>query len=230
MNSIRDNHQRSKNAILLVIIVLVLQLVSIIPTIMQMVLVNKIFSGEQYTVEEVQLNGVLALIVNILVLVATITSGVFFILWFRRAYYNLEQKTFLTSYSNGWAAGAWFVPILNLFRPYQIMNELFTITPKVLKKNDIKTDFELEKSTIATWWTLWIITLVVGNVSSRMVLNAGSAKSFNIASIFDIISCLLFIPLSIITIKVIVNYTKYALYIKEVGNERHFDAFVDEHI
>jgi len=58
-------------------------------------------------------------------------SVITFIMWFRRAYFNLHQKVNHLSYSEGWAAGSWFVPIINLYRPYQIMKEIYIETKKL---------------------------------------------------------------------------------------------------
>ena len=47
-----------------------------------------------------------------------IASMVAFIMWFRRAYANLHRldNVVILNHTEGWAAGAWFVPILNLFQ------------------------------------------------------------------------------------------------------------------
>lgn len=56
---------------------------------------------------------------------ALITSIVMFLHWFRRAYYNLNVVTDECVYEDSWAVKAWFIPFLNLYRPYQMMKELF---------------------------------------------------------------------------------------------------------
>lgn len=48
-----------------------------------------------------------------------------FLPWFYRAYANLGRLGVARlRYGRGWAIGAWFVPILNLFRPKQIANDI----------------------------------------------------------------------------------------------------------
>lgn len=68
--------------------------------------------------------------INAIAIVIYVISCITFIQWFRRAYYNLGQIAKNLSYEEGWAAGSWFVPILNYFRPYQIMKELYKKTKK----------------------------------------------------------------------------------------------------
>ncbi len=58
-------------------------------------------------------------------------------MWFRRAYFNLHQKVSYLSHSEGWAAGSWFVPIVNLYRPYQIMKEIYVETKELFTKRGL---------------------------------------------------------------------------------------------
>ena len=53
---------------------------------------------------------------------ATITG---FLVWFHRAYTNLHSLGMEPlRLRAGWAVGGWFVPILNLVRPKQIMSDI----------------------------------------------------------------------------------------------------------
>jgi hypothetical protein len=99
-----------------------------------------------------------------------IVGGVLFVLWMRRAYYNLKALDLPTSYSDGWAVGAWLVPILNLVRPFQIMNELVRKPEQALLKGDLQETFHLKeggplrlqvlsKFVFAGWWGCWVINL-----------------------------------------------------------------------
>lgn len=54
-----------------------------------------------------------------------IAAGVF-IAWFFQAYKNLRRLGVQNMrFGNGWAIGSWFVPILSLFRPKQIANDIW---------------------------------------------------------------------------------------------------------
>lgn len=53
-------------------------------------------------------------------------SAIVFIGWFFQAYKNLRRLGVQNMrYGNGWAIGAWFVPILGLVRPKQIANDIW---------------------------------------------------------------------------------------------------------
>lgn len=99
-----------------------------------------------------------------------IASAVVFILWFRRAYANLERlenPQSILRYSEGWAAGAWFIPFMNLVRPYTIMKEIWNGTqtniPGKMEREGLK-----DASLVGWWWAAWITYNIISNVTSRM--------------------------------------------------------------
>lgn len=62
---------------------------------------------------------------NIQTLLLLIAAGVF-IAWFFQAYKNMRRLGVQNMrYGNGWAIGSWFVPILSLWRPKQIANDIW---------------------------------------------------------------------------------------------------------
>ena len=59
------------------------------------------------------------------IVVAYVLAAIAFIPWFHRAYSNLPRMGVADlRYAPGWAIGAWFIPIFNLFRPKQIANDI----------------------------------------------------------------------------------------------------------
>jgi hypothetical protein len=95
---------------------------------------------------------------------AYIASVIAFILWFRRAYYNLHQITPETmSLTEGWAAGAWFVPFLNLVRPFHIMKEIWQETHGL-----IGSERKDRSEIVGLWWALYLIGNIFLNITSKM--------------------------------------------------------------
>ncbi|HAH36789.1 MAG TPA: hypothetical protein DCL81_09790 [Algoriphagus sp.] len=92
---------------------------------------------------------------------------ILFIMWYRRAYFNLHQKFNYLQLSEGWAAGAWFVPILNLFRPYVIMKEMIEESGNYLKKTGVIVPTQANKI-IAPWWTFFLLAMILGRILWKM--------------------------------------------------------------
>jgi len=90
-----------------------------------------------------------------------IITGILFIFWFRRAYYNLNAAApEAASFTDGWAAGAWFVPFLNLVRPYQIMREIWTGTQSAVPHRSENRSASL----VGIWWALYLISGITAYV------------------------------------------------------------------
>lgn len=96
-----------------------------------------------------------------------IVGGITFVLWFRRAYFNLHQKLKTLEFGEGWAAGSWFVPFVNLVRPYKIMKELFTESSFWLKMKGVEGS-KSQEQLILPWWILWILTTVLGRIVDKL--------------------------------------------------------------
>lgn len=114
---LKNNKLRARNLIIIFSIIFILNIIAIISDLMQYSMLNSL---EGFTIEEAELNDLRQSIIGIIMFSVYVCCYILFILWFRRAYYNLHQVVKHLEHSEGWAAGAWFVPILNFFRPYHI--------------------------------------------------------------------------------------------------------------
>src|SRR5688572_9717366 len=78
--------------------------------------------------------GMRQLLISLLVLATAVVEFlgfvaaiVVFLVWMRRSYINLKALGVRgLEYSPGWAVGCWFIPFVNLVRPYTIMKEIWT--------------------------------------------------------------------------------------------------------
>ena len=173
---LKSNKLRARNSIILLAIIFILSVVSIISDLMQYALLN---SEIGFTVEEGEQNDLRQQIIAIFMVVAYVLSYTFFIMWFRRAYFNLHQKVNNLEFSEGWAAGAWFVPILNYIRPYQIIKELYVETENYLVKNKSNYTKTLNLSFIGIWWASWIIVSIFDRISYRLTANSETIEELS---------------------------------------------------
>jgi len=168
--------------------------------------------------EEVDMVDNISIAVNGIYLISLLLSGIFFIMWFRRAYYNLHQLQKGLRFTEGWAAGAWFVPILNWFRPYQIATDLYTNTENLLIANKLSESNPKIHSIKGWWWGLWVSGNIIGNISAQsteamVMFSAGTA----------ILSSLLFIGAGVLCLKVIDNYHTMEVRLKNIENVSQTD-------
>ncbi|MCT4639311.1 MAG: DUF4328 domain-containing protein [Bacteroidales bacterium] len=217
MNTLRPNADRAKNAIILIIMVLSIQVIEFFINIINYNLYSRIAEEGVYTMAETVNSDFLVAVISLLLFTVYITSTVVFLMWFRRAYYNLKHLGMRRAHDDGWAVAAWFVPIMNLFRPYQIMRELYETSDLYIKARDENhkpNDFIF----VGWWWALWIISIIYSRVSTKVYLKAETAEDYMNSATIDIIGIIVSVPLALCTIKVIKDYKKIEDKITEIYN------------
>jgi Domain of unknown function (DUF4328) len=153
--------------------------------------------------------------------VAYILCVVFFIMWFRRAYFNLHQlvPSSKLRYSEGWAAGAWFIPIFNLFGPYQIATDLFDKTESLLVESNLMAKERKFHTVKGWWWALWVFSAVISQIGSRMqdTLNMDTL----IMGVFiSILALVISIVCAYMAIKMIKNYSQMEELLKQLDSAK----------
>ena len=88
-----------------------------------------------------------------------LATGVAFLVWFWRAYRNLDALDLPRRYGTGWAIGGWFVPFLNFARPKQVADDIWA-SVNVSKYGEIG---ERGGSLLlGLWWGAWISASLLG--------------------------------------------------------------------
>ncbi len=219
MNPLKPNTQRAKIALTFIWLVLALEIVSLVSDYFQFVLLQNAAEGKHVSLDMANANDSRQQVIAILYLIVYIISGITFILWFRRAYFNLQAKKSGLSFTDGWAAGCWFVPVVNLYRPYQIMKEMFQKTDELLAKKYINDAEHLNTSTLGWWWALFLISGFIGRIVFRFSLNANTIDQLIESTLASMISSIVSIPLALITIKIIKDYSNIEPLMFEITDE-----------
>jgi len=207
-HALRPNNMRAKFVLFSIGIVLILDVISSISSGMQYNLLQTAENGGLITNEAATANDLRESVIGIIYFIAYLTSAIAFIMWFRRAYFNLHQKFDNLSFGEGWAAGSWFVPIVNLYRPYQIMQELYKKTKKHIDSLAHTGHINLSAKALGLWWGLWITNNVIGQVSYRISKYADTITELKTMTTFDLINCVIGIALAFVTLKVIKDYSR----------------------
>ncbi|WP_324671005.1 DUF4328 domain-containing protein [Hymenobacter sp. GOD-10R] len=127
----------------------------------------------------------------------TLAAVIYFFSWFRRAYANLQRAGCRTEHSNGWAIGAWFVPILNLFRPYSIMREIWDDTHRLAYGT------EPPRPLLGWWWASFLVMSIMSRVSNSLSDQDKTAQQLENAAIGDAIHSLFVVVFILLTIAII---------------------------
>jgi hypothetical protein len=93
-------------------------------------------------------------------LLAFLASAITFLWWFYRATSNAQRfADHPLEHGPGWAIGGFFVPFLNLVRPYQIARTIESIASNASQHSGI----------LGAWWAAFIIDNIAGNVEFRLI-------------------------------------------------------------
>lgn len=96
---------------------------------------------------------------SVVVLVAELACAAVFITWFYKAYRNLDRLK-AAQYRPGWAIGGWFVPFLNLWRPYQLARELAA--------GGAVQRLDRTRRIVVVWWITWAGSMLISRAASSM--------------------------------------------------------------
>lgn len=147
-----------------------ISLVAIFFTLAEIRLLQSIVDGAEISPSEADANDNRQGLVALVQLTAIIASVIAFCLWIHRAHRNLPSLgTLGLRFTPGWAVGWYFVPIMNLFRPYQVMREILQASHPASdgSRPDV---WKLAPVTplLALWWAAYIISGILGNISARL--------------------------------------------------------------
>lgn len=83
----------------------------------------------------------------------------------------------------GWAVGWYFIPIANLWKPYQAMKEIWQASTDPLDWGRQETP-----GLLPAWWAIWLISNVADQASFRLLDNASTIAEFKMAATVSIAS------------------------------------------
>jgi serine/threonine protein kinase len=99
-----------------------------------------------------------------------VTAGLW-LAWFRRAYLNLPALgARRLRYRPWWAVGAWLLPVFSLFRPKQILNDVWRASDPALPADQADTWRRRPVAELLGWWWLaFLASILVRSVTTEAV-------------------------------------------------------------
>jgi hypothetical protein len=126
-------------------------------------------------------------------------SAVLWLVWFHRAYRNVESFGSISMrFGSGWAVGAWFVPILNWFRPKQIANDIWRGTDPQPPPGWVQPPVA---PLVHWWWAAWLVGILLGNLSFRLITDARTLDAERAAVAVDIIAGISYVVTGLLALR-----------------------------
>ena len=199
--------------ILLLKATILISLVAAISSMLQVKLINDMTTGnfDNSTIEDqANINDLRQQLIGIIQFSLFIITGIVFLRWIY--FSNSNSRSLGASgmqFTPGWSIGYYFVPYLNLYKPYIAMKEIWKTSKDPKNWEMIKTP-----SLFPQWWTLWIISSISANISFRLSMRAEELNELFVSSSVTLASDLVGIPLALIAIKLVGS-------IFNMQNEKH---------
>jgi hypothetical protein len=177
--------------------VIVLGLANALSEMAEIRLLGRVIDGEVLSPASLEANDSRVALLGVLQFVAYIAAAVLFIRWFHRAYRNLDALGSHRRHGTGWAIGGWFVPILSLFRPKQIIDDIWWGTKR-------PTDTATSAPLLMVWWVGFVVSQTVANVIVRITFpEDGTAEQLQRSDYAWIVSDLLDCAAAVLAILVV---------------------------
>lgn len=130
-------------------------------------------------------------LIAILWICLRLITAIVFLTWVYKASSNLRPMGGRNlEFTPGWSVGWYFVPFANIIKPFKSMMEIWTIS-----KSEARSRFEYEDKILSTWWGLLFLSTVAARLSLRFADGADSLDGLLNASMANIASCALELPL-----------------------------------
>ncbi len=125
----------------------------------------------------------LYVLVSLATLVVLVLTSILWCMWLHRAAKNLVDANVADfEYTPAWAVGWHFVPFAHLFKPFEVMRKIWNA------RSGGGAALDLSAPIVNHWWTAWIISLIAGNISGRIALQAENPETLYLGTAMSAVS------------------------------------------
>ncbi|WP_371614573.1 DUF4328 domain-containing protein [Streptomyces sp. NBC_00454] len=134
-----------------------------------------------------------------------LATAVLFVIWFHRAYGNAEIfNPGAVTRSQGWAIGAWFIPVGNLFIPYTMSKEMWAASIQLRKDGSYRS---VSQAPVTTWWLTWVAALVADRIFTYLYDGADTFEELSGAAAAGVPQGLLLAAATVLAIRFVRKLT-----------------------
>jgi hypothetical protein len=143
-------------------------------------------------------------------LIVRVAAGIVFLVWLSRARRNAEIICPAPHRrAPGWAIGAWICPVVHLWFPYQVVDDVYrasrpTNSPDLVDLRSVR-----GSALLRWWWALWlgaVVCYLIAFYTTRAKLTVGS---FQVVAVVDTIGNMLMIGAAVLIIAVMREVSRW---------------------
>lgn len=165
----RSASGRAKVVVWLFIAGIVMALVSFGSDVAEIELLQRMNTGDNWTMAEADSNDTRTSTVAILSVIVLLAGALAFLVWLYRVSTNVAALGIDdTRWGPKWAVGWWFIPIMNLFRPYQVVKEIWKAYDPAARPGAWRD--AAVPGLLGWWWASFLIASGVANGAGRAAM------------------------------------------------------------
>jgi len=194
-----DNTVRSVVSVVLLLGAVVLGLVALGAGVMDALATAALHRGEPLDADTVDRTATVIMAAGGLRALLYFTTAWPFIAWLRRARDNAEILGARDlKYSRGWVTGGWFVPFLNLVRPYQVVKDIWSGSAALDPSGTAH-----PATVIEAWWAFWLLMNFVANAAARLTRATDDTAQLLVGAWLSVASDVLWVLAALVAVRMI---------------------------
>ncbi len=135
-------------------------------------------------------------------LLVMLGAAVATLIWLYQAYGSREADPALLTYQRWWTIGGWLVPVVSVWRPYQLLRDLYLATAGAPAPDRPGARARCPNS-FRWWWLCFLTGNVLARVSGRMITDGSSLAQIEGKLAVVVVSQLLLIAAAVLFIGMI---------------------------
>ena len=138
------------------------------------------------------------IVIGVATFAVFVISGFLILKWIYRVNSNAHVYSGEMKVSPGWNVGFFFIPIANLWKPFQGLRETWEVSTMHTRE---------VPGWMRWWWACWLAGNFIDNASFRISLQSETVEGITYSSCLDILSAIVEIPLALLLIRLIRTLT-----------------------
>jgi hypothetical protein len=166
---------RASRAVALLYLILLVSLATTLNFLFQLYLLQGASQGRPISEADANLSELCSGALALANLGARLVAAVFFCIWGYRAYANLDALGAEgLNYTPGWATWGFFIPFLNLVRPYQVYAEVWKASDPEHPVWNPRVGLAQSTPIVNAWWACWLLSIVLTAVAGALTRDSNA--------------------------------------------------------
>ncbi len=204
MAKLKNNEFRASQAILILRIIILFDIIMVAFDIAELNLVLRMMEGLPVGSHAERHNEIRQLLMSLFYTIVSFCSGLAFLGWFHRAYSNLNrfgpEKTRLRPY---WTVWSFVLPGVNLYLPYVLAKETLVKYRSAIIRTGGSPKSGNPNLLLISWWTFWLLS-ILSSILYLLLLKLPLTRDHRLTlSLLSIFSDLIDIPAALLAIRLI---------------------------